>query len=96
VRLLPDCAVADDMFMRGFVPWRLFRELFVANGLKIVMTDGRRIGSFAAGGSLAGQSLAGQLPANRRAPRPGGLWTKAGSGNDRRPAGPAASCRAAG
>ena len=91
MRLRPDGAVADDMFMRGFVPWRLFRELFVANGLKIVMTDGRRIGSFAAGGSLAGQ-----LPANRRAPRPGGLWTKAGSGNDRRPAGPAASYGAAG
>jgi hypothetical protein len=40
VRLRPDGAVADDMFMRGFVPWR-FRELFVANGLKIVMTDGQ-------------------------------------------------------
>src|SRR5258706_4325762 len=50
-----------------FVPWRLFRELFVANGLKIVMTDGQLIGSFAAGGSLAGQSLARQLPATSAA-----------------------------
>ena len=51
MRLRPDGAVADDMFMRGFVPWRLRRELFVANGLKIVLTDRQLVGSFAAGGS---------------------------------------------
>jgi hypothetical protein len=65
VRLRPDGAVADEMFMRGFVPWRLRRELFVANGLKIVLTDRQLVGSFAAGGSLAGQSLACQLQGRR-------------------------------
>ena len=29
------------MFIRGFVPWRLFREFLVAKGLKILMTDGQ-------------------------------------------------------
>jgi len=51
------------MFIRGFVPWRLRRELFAANGPKIMTADGQLTGSFAARGSLAGQSLAGQLPA---------------------------------
>lgn len=55
VRLRRDGVVVDNMFMRGFVPWHLFREFRVANGLKIVMTDGRLVGSFAFGGSLAGQ-----------------------------------------
>ncbi len=63
MRLRPDGAVADDMLMRGFVPWRLRRELFVASGLKIVLTDRQLVRSLTAGGSLAGLSLAGQLPA---------------------------------
>jgi hypothetical protein len=78
--------VVDNMFIRGFVPWRLFREFLVANGLKMLMTDGQPVGSLALGGSLAGQ-LSGnrrmrrvmeRLEASRQPPRPPSLWIKAG------------------
>ncbi|HVB41846.1 MAG TPA: hypothetical protein VNF47_03965 [Streptosporangiaceae bacterium] len=55
VRLNADGVTVSNMFLVGFVPWDLFSEFRVRNGLKVVMTDGRAIGSFAFGGSLAGQ-----------------------------------------
>jgi phosphotransferase system glucose/maltose/N-acetylglucosamine-specific IIC component len=55
VRLRPDGVVVASMFMLAFVPWESFKEFRVANGLKVVTTDGRAIRSLAFGGSLAGQ-----------------------------------------
>lgn len=55
VRLRADGVVVDNMFITGLVPWASFREFRIANGLKVVMTDGRVIGSLAFGGSVAGQ-----------------------------------------
>jgi hypothetical protein len=55
VRLRADGVVVANMFITGFVPWASFREFRIANGLKVVMTDGHMIGSLAFGGSVAGQ-----------------------------------------
>jgi hypothetical protein len=55
VRLRADGVVVDNMFIRSFVPWDSFREFRVRDGLRIVLTDGRVIGSLAFAGSLAGQ-----------------------------------------
>jgi hypothetical protein len=55
VRLRSDGVEVNNLLVTCFVPWEIFREFRIANGLKVVMTDGRSIGSFAFGGSLAGQ-----------------------------------------
>jgi hypothetical protein len=55
VRLTADGVTVSNMFIIGFVPWDMFREFRVKYGLKVVMTDGRAVGSLAFGGSLAGQ-----------------------------------------
>jgi hypothetical protein len=47
VRLRAGGVVADNMFVRGFVPWDSFGEFRVRNGLQIVLTDGRVIGGAA-------------------------------------------------
>jgi hypothetical protein len=54
VRLTADGVTISNMFIIGFVPWDMFREFRVNDGLQVVMTDGRAVGSFAFGGSLAG------------------------------------------
>lgn len=56
VRMRADGVVVDNMFLRACVPWISFREFRIANGLKIVMTDGRAVGAFAFGGSVIGQA----------------------------------------
>jgi hypothetical protein len=90
VRLRPDGVVVASMFLASFVPWEAFSEFRVANGLFVITTDGRAIGSFAFGGSLAGQltgyrrlhKLAERMEADRRA-----LLAEPGSGGPRPAAG---------
>ena len=53
VRLIADGVTVSNMFIIDLVPWGMFREFRINNGLTVVMTDGREVGSFAFGGSLA-------------------------------------------
>jgi hypothetical protein len=75
IRLRPDGVVVTSMFLTDFVPWPDFKGFRVANGLRVITTDGRAIGSLAFGGSVAGQltgyrrlkQVAERMDADRRA-----------------------------